>query len=240
MKKRLLSVFLIFGMLFLQSFSTLAAAPATNFPNDIEDTIIDQALALEQAVNVEGKEFTVVVLNKSDTDIDPLSGDSITTGQAIQAVSTKGDLIEVTTIFPYKIMPDGELINSFEYTPTQIARDSTNPTYYAEYSNIDIATNFYRHGGIEAYWNSSNSTAKVSNMHVIYESSGHMYQYPECTTASYKTLSSFLIQENYFISSSINQDNPERPVLFRWRSYYGSQHCTGLCKCARAWWNDFC
>lgn len=36
MKKRLLSVFLIFGMMFLQSFSTLASIPTPNFSDKID------------------------------------------------------------------------------------------------------------------------------------------------------------------------------------------------------------
>lgn len=230
MNKKIISVFLVCGMLILHSFSVLAATPTTDFSGHMEDIIIQQALALDQSSNIEGKDFTAVVLSQGDLSIGPLSGDVVVTEQAIQAVSIEGDLIEVTTIFPYKITSDGELVNSFEYTPTQITRDSTDPTtfvditvtivtYYGQYFNLDIATSFYRHGGIEAYWNSSNSTAGVSNLCVAYESAGHMYQYPECTTASYKTISSFLIQRDYFISSSIDQNNPVKG-----QSYFDGDH----------------
>lgn len=220
-------------MLLLQGFSAFAATPTTGFFNNTEDTIIGQALALEQSADIERKEFVTVMLNQADSNIDPLSDNSDNTEQVIQAVNIEDDFVEITTIFPYKVMPDGELVNSFEYTPTQIARDSTNTTTFvdvtvtvvttfAKYSNIEIATTFYRHGGIKAYWNSSESTVKVSNILVEYDSVGYMYQYPECTTASYETLSSYLINPNnpeYFISSCINQDNPVKG-----KSYYDADH----------------
>lgn len=231
MKKKMISVFLICGMLIIHSFSVLAATPTTNFPDPMEETIIQQALALDQSSNMEGKDFTAVVLSQGDLGIDPLSGDAVVTEQAIQAVSIEGDLIEVTTIFPYKITSDGELVNSFEYAPAQITRDSTNPTYFVDttvtvvayYARYDKTLEngyiFYRHGGIEAYWNSSNSTVSVSNMNVNFDSAGHMYQYPECTTASFESVSSYLIQKDYSIRSSINLNNPVEG-----QSYFDGDH----------------
>lgn len=231
MNKKIISVFLVCGMLILHSFSVLAATPTTDFSGHMEDIIIQQALALDQSSNIEGKDFTAVVLSQGDLSIGPLSGDAVVTEQAIQAVSIEGDLIEVTTIFPYKITSDGELVNSFEYTPTQITRDSTDPTtfvditvtivtYYAKYDKtLYNGYIFYRHGGIEAYWNSSNSTARVSNLYVAYESVGHMYQYPECTTASFDSVPSYLIQKEYSIGSYINQDNPVKG-----QSYFDGDH----------------
>lgn len=231
MKKRLLSISIIIGILFLQGFSALAATPVTNSPDSIESTIIDQALALEQSANIEGKEFTVVELSQGSTDIDPLSDNSDVAERAIQAVSMEGDLIEVTTIFPYKVMPDGDLVNSFEYTPIQITRDSTNSTTFTDVTVTVVAyfakydktfTNgyiFYRHGGIEAYWNSSNSTVKVSNMHVNFDSAGHLYQYPECTTADIDSVSGYLLERDYSIRSSIDQDSPVKG-----QSYFDGDH----------------
>ncbi len=226
MNKKFLSICLVLSMLFLQSFSAFAAEP--NSSNDIiEDTIIEQALALEQSANIEGKNFVAVLLNQGESEKDTFFGNSIVTEQAIQAVSVQDDLVEVITIFPYKILPNGEMVNSFEYMPTQTTRNSTVPTTfvdttitvvtsYAHYYSENNAQNFYRHGGIEVYWNSDNSTAKVSNMYVIYDSAGDLYKYPECLTES---LSSTLIQEDYFIRSTVDQDNPVEN-----QSYFDANH----------------
>ena len=94
------------------------------------------------------------------------------------------------TIIPYKILENGELVNSFEYAKTISPRAiNQNPvefvdvtvtvlTYYALYQCHDFNW-VYRHSGIEAYWSSSNSSATVSKMLVRYESCGDLYAYPD-------------------------------------------------------------
>lgn len=73
------------------------------------------------------------------------------------------------------------------------------------YTCADFAR-VYRHAGVEAYWNSSNSTTTVSNLSVRYETQGDLYAYPDVVNQG--VISSTKLQSNYFIRSQINKANP--------------------------------
>lgn len=46
-----------------------------------------------------------------------------------------------------------------------------------------------------------------------------MYQYPECTTASFESVPSYLIEKDYSIRSSIDQNDPVKS-----QSYFDADH----------------
>ena len=217
-KKFMSLIIFAISLILGQGITTFASSAAES---SVEEYIIEQALKLNHEDDNIGKEFEIVDLKQYNPDVNMTSDDSYISEQAIQAVSVQDDLVKVTTIFPYKIMPNGEWISSFEYSPKQV-KDSSNPTtfvdttitvntYYSHYFSWDNAQNFYRHKGIEVYWNSDNTTAKVSNMYVIYDSRGDIYRYPECITES---LGSTLVQKDFFIRSEVDQDNPVENQIY--------------------------
>lgn len=209
-------------MIFSLSVTTLAVSAEENVDSKAyADSIMEQIFKVDNKLNLQNKKFNIVSLKKGELLNKTVSG--INADQALQAIGTKNGLIEVTTILPYKVLSNGELVNSFNYTPKQLRNTSQVPTefvdititviaYYAHYASNDGITPFYRHAGIEAYWSSSNSTTKVSNMYVIYDSRGDLHKYPECLSQS---LSSTLLENDFFIRSEINKINPSKGVEYR-------------------------
>ena len=152
----------------------------------------------------------------------------LTQGYAVQIeVQTSDDETALTTIIPYKVDENDNLINSFQYLAQQnnIIRpmaESTVPTtfvdvtltvktYYAHYTSSTHFLNFYRHAGIEAWWSSNNSTVSVSSMTVNYETAGELYRYPDVMTQS---LSSTKVQDYYYKKSSIVRSNPTKGTVY--------------------------
>lgn len=153
-------------------------------------------------------------------------------GYAVQyeSVNEKNEKA-LTTIIPYKVDENGDLVNSFKYlsefnkrkqnevSPMAIVEvpstfvdvTVTVRTYYAHYFSTYHFLNFYRHAGIEAWWSSSNSTVTVSNMRVWYDTCGDLYKYPEVMD---QPLSSTKVQNDYFIRSSIERSNPIKGTVY--------------------------
>lgn len=136
----------------------------------------------------------------------------------------------VTTIIPYKIDDNDELVNSFEYASKQVVNAGiitpaasvevpskfvdvtvTVKTYYAQYFSSKHFLNFYRHAGIEAWWSSTNDTASVSSLTVNYETAGELYAYPDVLSGS---LDDTKIQNYYYIKSSIVKSNPVKNNVY--------------------------
>jgi len=153
-------------------------------------------------------------------------------GYAVQLESvTANNETAVTTIVPYKVDTNENLVNSFEYLSKINAQNQdvikpmdtsevpttfvdvtlTVRTYYAHYFSWTNVANFYRHAGIEAWWSSNNSTVSVSNMRVWYDTAGELYKYPDCID---KPLSETKVQDYYFIRSSIEQSNPTKGNVY--------------------------
>ncbi|WP_062106810.1 hypothetical protein [Bacillus niameyensis] len=137
-----------------------------------------------------------------------------------------GDVIQ-TSILPYKILENGEMVDSFQYALNQgsnISPQATNttPTKFVDVT-ITVITSFamyrdiyfspvYRHAGIEAYWSSSNSTVKVSNMLVRYDTRGDLYEYPSVVNNGVRN--STPLQKNYFKRSQISRSNPVKGTVY--------------------------
>lgn len=203
----------------------MSAAPSENdsLANNKESNIISQAIDLDKSGKIQGEYFSIVSLAHNSTDARSIDNTGNETSKAIQSISTNDEgLVKVTTIFPYKCLPSGELVNSFEYKPAQ-TRNTSNVTtefvdtsitviaYYAHYFSFYNMANFYRHAGIEAYWNSSNSSANVSKMYVHLDSAGELYKYDECLTQS---LTSTIVDDHFSIRSTISENNPIKGELY--------------------------
>ena len=220
LSKKLFTIMLIAVMLLSSNVSIFAESISINTK---ENAIISQSIALDKSEKIQEETFSIVTLTTNNTDTRSVNNANTEITKAIQSISTNEDgLVKVTTIFPYKCLASGELINSFEYTPAQTRNTSTVPTefvdttitviaYYAQYFSWDNIANFYRHAGIEAYWSSDNASANVSNMYVIYDSAGELYEYPECLT---ENLSSTLVDDYYFIRSTIDENNPAKDQVY--------------------------
>lgn len=184
-----------------------------------EEIILQQALAIDSKINQADTSFKVVSLNNSGMSTRANVDTEDKAIQKIENVDGEGRKLKVTTIFPYKVLPNGEMISSFDYAPVQ-ARNKVPTTskfvdvsvtttvyYFNDFTDMG-ATQFYRHDGIEAYWscNEGNATVEsVSDMYIKYDTCGDLYRYPECLT---QPLESTLVQNNYYIKSEIHKVNP--------------------------------
>lgn len=216
MSKKILASF-ISVLLFLSTNSSVMAED-TNVNHD--DIILQQAIAMNTQLSSQNcEQFDIVPLNQ----ISSLSvSTEISSNKAIQSIEYENNLVKVTTILPYKILPNGELISSFDYEIPQTRGSGpvvvefvdiavTINAYYDHYFSFENVANFYRHIGVDAYWNSDNSTVSVQQMNVIYESAGEVYSYPRCMTES---LSSTLISDNYSCISRIEKSNPIKGTCY--------------------------
>lgn len=223
MKKRVWAAFIAMILI----FSLNATVSATDVEVNYDDVILQQAIEVDSKVSAQ-EDFTIVSLIESSLATASLNEASAGGEKAIQSIEKENDLVKVTTIVPYKVLPTGGMVNSFTYVPVQTR--STDPvttefvdvtvtvtTTYAEYESPYTFINYYRHAGVEAYWSSDNSTASVSNMTVWFDSAGELHSYPDCLNDV--PLSSTLIDDYYFIRSSINRNNPVEN-----RSYVDGSH----------------
>lgn len=143
-------------------------------------------------------------------------------------------MIVTTTIIPYKIDGDGQLINSFEYATmnsdgiTPHNSEYTFPlvdcsitiiTWHAHYT-VDFWDHYYRHVGLEAYWNKnpgSTSTINFTNMNIDFDSAGDLYPYPTVVEDRPSNWQDYLIAQNHVTSTPIYQANPVEGT-----HYYGT------------------
>jgi hypothetical protein len=189
---------------------------STLLTTDEINEIINQSKKISGNTN---KNFNVV----SGANAKTMSTDSNFLLQSITE-DENGDII-LTTVMPYKMLENGEMIDSFQYAlqrsagvqasvevPTTFVDVTiTVTTYFAKYQCADFAW-VYRHAGIEAYWSSSNPTVSVSNMLVWYDTMGDLYAYPSVVNNG--VINSTCLQEDYFIRSTINKSNPTKGTVY--------------------------
>jgi len=214
-KRRLLSAILVFMM--LASVNAFALSTNDNQEKAINETILQQALVIDQDTTLLNKDFDIVSLC-----------DASNTAKALRTFEQEGDTRKVITVIPYKIMEDGSAVNSFSYLssedchPTQ-TRDTypytatfvdlsvTITTYYNANQNTYNTLWFYRHVGITAYWSSSDSSVTVTNFVVMYNSKGDLYSYTGCLGSNY---SSYFLQSDYQAISVINVTSPTKGQVY--------------------------
>ena len=214
-----------FAFALIMTLPTQMPVFAVETPENPNETILQQALEIDAEIDVQQSEdFQVISVNTGNAA--SRAADESFEEKAIQMTETNGEMVEVTTIIPYKMLPNGELVNSFTYQPiqTRASGDSvsekfvdvtvTTRAYFGQYSHQDISPIFYRHIGIDARWSSSNSTASVSNMTVWFDSAGKLYRYPDCTKDPELDQPSSLVQDYYHIRSTIDQDNPVKNKIY--------------------------
>ena len=185
------------------------------------NAIIEQILQLDETISATKSDLQVVSLPKPETPRIQLSSNN-DSEQAVRMVEQDGDTFEVTTIYPYVVTEDGDLVSSFEYTPKEtraypVFNYNLVDTVVAVTVRYDAVTGiysfptFYRHLGVQAKWTSSNSTVSVSRMRVEYESYGDLHVYPDCLTASqYDSM----IQMDYLVYSFVNPTNPNKGQVY--------------------------
>ncbi len=211
---------IVFSLAVSLSYSPSAYGSEMNdvISSDTVNMIIEQS---KKESGLPDKDFSLVGNNIVKTN----TIDSQFMLQSIEEDENKN--IALTTIIPYKILEDGEMLNSFQYAynianklapqakvtvPTTFVDVTiTVITYYAAYQCKDWAW-VYRHAGIEAYWSSSNSTVSVSNMLVRYDTKGDLYEYP--TVVEKGVSNSTCLQRDYFKRSSINKSNPTKGTIY--------------------------
>ena len=175
--------------------------------------IIEQALALDETIKLSDKAFTVISMVEEDVGYSTRGQSNL----AIQSINETNGIVEVTTIHPYKVTKDNELVNSFDYIAgkTRAGGEYTFPlvdttvtvkVYYYDtgLSYVNLFS-FYRPLGVQAYWSSNNSTVSVSKLNVKFDSMGDLHRYPECMSQNMNTT---LIQEDYQHINKINVNNP--------------------------------
>lgn len=209
MKKRLRS--LIAGILVfcLLPMSVSAEEPQNNFKNQvIAETLKENNLDMNATYKiVEIKEN--ISQNKDNIRLNNSNSYAL---QLTEKLSN-GD-VSVTTYLPCKITEDG-VIDSFQYAD-KLRNTSTVDTnfvdvtititaHYAQYQCSDFFP-VYRHAGVEAKWNASNSTTDVSTLLIKYDSKGDLYPYPDVVNNGIS--SGLKIQSDYSIRSEIYKIDP--------------------------------
>ncbi|MCI8600717.1 MAG: hypothetical protein HFE45_03880 [Oscillospiraceae bacterium] len=215
-----------FAFALIMTLPTQMPVFAVETPENPNETILQQALEIDAEIDVQQSEDFQVVSINSEGAISRASNKSFEE-KAIQMVETNGEMAEVTTIVPYKMLPNGEMVNSFAYQSLQVQGTGKTPVpvkfvdvtvttiaYYAYYQHINGAPFYYRHAGLETYWSSSNSTASISILDVSFESKGELHKYPDCTTDLSLNEADSMVQEEYFIRSSVYQTNPVKDKVY--------------------------
>jgi len=224
--KKILSLVLVLSIILLMPTTTVAAKGNADETIDAskKNAIISQAISLDSTTNVEDKNFEVVSLVEKNISPNALgTAASSNTAKALQAVNIEGELVEVTTIVPYKCLPSGELVNSFEYAFPGIGYEDNHSINFVDVTVTFTATfavyqrshqhvaNFYRHAGIEAYWSSNVASVSVTDMNVVFMSAGILYEYPECMTGD---IDDAFVSDYYSITSSIDKSYPVENQLY--------------------------
>lgn len=212
MAKNMFCFLMAVSLIFLPSLSVNASSAQS-------DGRIDAILELSGLEDLPAETFSIVSLQENSSNMlsKATQGD-----MAIQSTVVNNDLVEVTTILPYKVTSSGDLVNSFVYADAsnQPRNAITAPSnfvdvtvtvksYYAHYNSLVDIMHFYRHAGMEAYWSSNNATVTVDRLYVLYESAGELYAYPECITQH-----DCKVQDYYFIGSYIEEEYPPKGQLY--------------------------
>lgn len=166
-----------------------------------EEMIVQQAIEMNDNTDWSSYNFTVITLEDNKRNLDLGT-------KVIQGESIEDGITTLTTIIPYKILEDGEMVNSFEYAECQ-GRTVAQPeflfvdttvkvnVYYNEITSLETGLTYYRHLGADVMWTSTNTTASVSKLHLNYDSVGDLcdenYNY---------------IEYSYAISTVIDKTNP--------------------------------
>ena len=185
---------------------------ASNSAMSVEDMIIQQAILADDKTDWSKHDFMVVELQKEGS-----SARSVDSGiKALQTESTEGDVTTFSTLMPYKVMEDGELVNSFEYAESVADSRSVN-NYYDTFVDVVVATSveyevvgtyYYRHGGITAYWGSTGNVSSIDRLYVSYRTYGVLYNWNG-------SLGSLYDGENPTETTSvINVSNPTKGKLY--------------------------
>ncbi len=225
MVKKLVALLLALTLFIPCSHSAIVANAKTMSTEEFKyNTIIDEILMLDRSITASNDDLYVVSVPKQGTSRGQTSTRE-SSELAIRMVTQNNAITEVTTFFPYKTAENGDMINSFEYSPKN-TRDTgtftshlvdtvvaTTVYYNKERSAINLIT-YYRHLGVRATWTSNNSNVSVSKFKIDFESYGDLHKYPECMT---QTQYQSMIQADYSITSKIDKTNP-----------YNGQICVSL------------
>ena len=225
MAKRLLALLLALVLFIPYSQGTIVVNAKTMSTAEIKyNTIIDEILMLDSSINASNDDLHVVSVQKQG----PSRGQVSTNDNselAIRMVTQNNDVTEVTTFFPYKVAENGDMVNSFEYTPKNTRDTGTftstlvdtvvsTTVYYNKEFSVTNMTNYYRHLGVRANWTSNNNNVSVSKLKIVFESYGDLHKYPECMT-----------QTQY--QSMIEADHSEKSTILKTNPYNG-QICVSL------------
>lgn len=212
--KRIFSIIVALTLILPVVFSNTLAVKADEVNNNLSAETINEII--EQAKKeseLTDKEFHLV----SNENAGIMSNESTFMLESVD-INENGDVIK-TSILPYKVLENGEMIDSFEYA---ITAKNTTPTTFVDVT-ITVITHYaayqdpywswvYRHAGIEAYWSSNNSTVRVKNMLVRYETKGDLYAYPDVVNDGVRN--SPLLQRDYWIRSQISQSSPVKGTVY--------------------------
>lgn len=211
--KRLLTIVMCAVMMLCSNMIAFAG----NMSSD--EMIITQAVLMDTRLNLSGMKYEVVSLEPEHANM--RSGQK---EKVIMTQTSEGDIVNVTTIIPFKINAEGELINSFEYATNSAARSVTYPiddlvdvtlTVTADVEKIPTFTMgdngveitvpiaLYRHRGVTAYWNSNGSNITMNQMRVELISKGDLLYYERYITNGTDYEDAVYIHD-YSLSSTIN------------------------------------
>lgn len=213
MKKRNVLAILLSAVMILSSSVVSMAADRTE---TMEEMIVQQAIELDDKTNWTGHDFSVVTLecdNKTERTVESEK-------RVIQSESVEDGIATLTTIIPYKVLEDGDVINSFEYAD-ELSENSLarGVSYNDKVVDIVIVTDveyevvagsdmwYYRHGGIKSYWSSSSSATTVQQLTVTYKTQGDLYTFSGNDIQQ-------LQSSNHPTTSVISQKNPGKGTTY--------------------------
>ena len=176
--------------------------------------LIAQAVALDEKFNLADYEFAVVTLEENS------GARSIGASEkAIQTFDTTDGVTVATTILPFKVLEDGEIVNSFEYAENVSSKTRASDftatfvditvTSIAYYETVVSSNNnyYYRHKGVSAYWSTNDSVANLHELNVVYKTCGSLYYYTGYELGNKES-------DNKAVSSTVVKTYPEVNAIF--------------------------
>jgi hypothetical protein len=210
MRKRIFALALSGIMMILSSDMVFASDNTVS----IEDIIIQQAVMADAVTDWSDYEFEVVEIQTED-----INTRSVDSGiKVLQTVNTEDGITTLTTLMPYKVVEDGELVNSFEYAQNSV-NSRSNKNYVDTFTDVVVTTSveyeevgafYYRHGGITSYWSCPSETvSSINRLFVSYRSYGMLYYWNEGVGAGEP------VSENLEeVISAIDVSNPVKEMIY--------------------------
>lgn len=189
---------------------------------NLENLINEKVFSDVEGLLPDGDSITNYVVTESSSAISR-SVNSAEKNYVLTKTEKVGEIVKVTTLFPYKGLENGDLVNSFQYAEQQMRNTDIRPfssslpitfplvdvtiSSIVEYEAIYSPTSWYtayRPIGVSAYWSSSKYISYANNLTVRYDTGGDVHYISNWQNE----YSPSPIQTDYIHRIWVDQDNP--------------------------------